>query len=689
MNRIKALIVVLYFCLNYIQIQAQNKPNILWILTDDQRMDSHEIYNLTTTGISESELGYVSSPNINKLASEGVFFPNAYCNSQACAPSRGSMLTGKYLHHTGFYGFERSHDQPNFFTPTLPQAMSSLGYHTAMFGKSGYYVFQWGPGLTWTNAGFYDFMVDFNKDVRRKGFGDWNRQGVWEDGKEMGMVTSYFFPDGKDVTYFKPKGSREPVPEDKAKLEYINKELDILYAYTRASTDLVIGGQSSQPKEKTTDGRILEEFINYLKNQDKNYKTLAGKDVPGANAEVPQFISLSFHFPHSPLLVPKSFRDHFADKIYKVPEFDKAELDKLPEQLVKLYEVMKIDGLKPEEKQQAIRDYYAFCAYGDWLVGQAVEAFKDYSTKNNQEYVIVYISGDHGWHLGEQGIEAKFGPWQMTTHGAAIVTASDKSKYPAGKVYKGLTEYVDIMPTILAAGGADLKDEKYNHLDGFDWSKMLTDKNYRKDYIIGEMNHVVGPRAYLICEDFAFSMKNRKKNSKPGTSYPALENIKWALEASPEEAQMALYDLRIDPKERNNVAYDETYAKLANWFRKKLGTIVLGDGRVEVDWRAENVFAVSNFAESADDKKLDIPKKLIPKIKDVEIKEERINLDIGDTYQLNLKNTDMNEVIWSSNNNQVFSVSSSGIVTCHKAGSAGIKARISNGGSDLCIFKTK
>ena len=51
---------------------AQEKPDILWILTDDHRADALECFNIATRGTKESRLGYVSSPALNKLASEGV-----------------------------------------------------------------------------------------------------------------------------------------------------------------------------------------------------------------------------------------------------------------------------------------------------------------------------------------------------------------------------------------------------------------------------------------------------------------------------------------------------------------------------------------------------------------------------------------------------------------------------------------
>ena len=85
------------------------KPNILWILTDDQRADSIAVVNQALRGTNESELGYVESPNLDALAKEGVLFPLAYNQSPGCSPSRYSMATGQYPHRSGRYGFEYSH----------------------------------------------------------------------------------------------------------------------------------------------------------------------------------------------------------------------------------------------------------------------------------------------------------------------------------------------------------------------------------------------------------------------------------------------------------------------------------------------------------------------------------------------------------------------------------------------------
>ena len=114
---------------------SQSQPNILWIVTDDHRADALACFNEATTGEKESALGYVSSPNLDQLAKEGALFVNAFCNSPACGPSRGSMLSGRYPFKSGHYSFNPTHQAPDFTKPTFPQELQKSGYNTALFGK--------------------------------------------------------------------------------------------------------------------------------------------------------------------------------------------------------------------------------------------------------------------------------------------------------------------------------------------------------------------------------------------------------------------------------------------------------------------------------------------------------------------------------------------------------------------------
>ena len=594
-------------------------PNILWIVTDDQRADSIAAFNRAVYGTGESPLGYVESPNVDALVEEGVLFTRAICNSPACGPSRGSMHSGRYPFRNGHYQFELTHQFPDFVKPIVHQTLRKHGYSTGVFGKSDSYIYtEIGKYVT---TGLFGTMVHFKHDLQSNGFGD-IYAGAWSPD---GSTEKVMYKDGTVRKYFIHRNKAKLSAEDIAAREQTNDEFGLLRSTSRAGNKLLIlGGRNPQPEDKTIDAYIVKEFKNYLENANREYTTSWGKKQMGVLSDKPTMTEIGFRLPHTPVLPPQSFRDRFKDKTYKVPAFDVQELSKMPPQMQHMYEQMKILPKTPEDisagraftpaqVQMAIRDYYAFCAYGDSLIGDAVKAFKEYCRANKQEYLIIYTVGDHGWHLGEQGIEAKFTPYRQSVHNAAIVVSSDKKKFPPGTVCSDIVEYVDFAPTILAAGGVDIHKPEYDYLDGFDLAEVLSGKAQKREYALGEMNLVCGPRAYMRSDDFAFSMRSRPDNATPkeGTLN---KNIKWALECPVEKAEMALYDLRNDPLERNNVANDPQYKELAAWFRQKLGNIVLGDGRAECDWNKRNSYNISNFAKGADDKKLDIPAGLIPRI---------------------------------------------------------------------------
>lgn len=101
---------------------AARQPNILVILTDDQRWDA----------MSCAGNKLVSTPNIDRLAKEGARFANVFVTTSLCSPSRASMLSGRYA---------RQHGVLNNFTeypvdlPSYPRSLKAAGYQTAYIGK--------------------------------------------------------------------------------------------------------------------------------------------------------------------------------------------------------------------------------------------------------------------------------------------------------------------------------------------------------------------------------------------------------------------------------------------------------------------------------------------------------------------------------------------------------------------------
>ena len=583
------------------------QPNILWILTDDHRFDSIRAFNKMLSGQEMSELGYVESPQTDKLAASGTTFINAYCHAQGCAPSRASMHYGRYPFRTGIYEFEYHNNNLPHFRPSLPEQMAELGYQTFHVGKLGVRVRTLKNGRPREHR-IYEQDISF-KIMAKDGLTDWTKGEVDEvNGIKLDepVHCDWFFSEDGSVEY--SGAGLNDLEAFKGHSKRIDKKYDLLRGYNAATpkkygANLIIGGVSSQPAGKTRDGVYTTELIRFLENPNETL-TVGSQTYQGVDPEKPLFAHIGYDFPHTPVLPPASFRKRFQQKTYRVPEFDPAERENLPEQLRRLSTYKGCDHYTPDEMQQMIQDYYAFCAYGDDLVGRAAEAFVKYSKKQGQPWMIVYVCGDHGWKLNEHGAISKFSPWKIDAHDPIVVVSSDKKAFPAGKVVTDLTEFVDIAPTILAAGGADLTEQRFDYLDGYDLAGVVAGKQAPRDYILTESHAVTGPRASIRTPEYMFSVKVRPDRKKG-------QNIRWALEADYEELEPVLYHLPSDPHERTNLAYDEDHRAVADAMREKLLNIVLGDNRVEINWEkwgtGTNVF-LSNFAPGADDKKLNLNK---------------------------------------------------------------------------------
>ena len=136
------------------------RPNIVFILVDDIRWDAFGCMGHP----------FVKTPNIDRIAKEGVLFKNFFVSIPLCSPSRGSFLTGQYAHTHGVID-NTDHSALSHQLDTFPRRLHDAGYETAFFGK-------WHMG---------------NDDTPRPGFDHWmsfKGQGVYEnpnlniDGKE-------------------------------------------------------------------------------------------------------------------------------------------------------------------------------------------------------------------------------------------------------------------------------------------------------------------------------------------------------------------------------------------------------------------------------------------------------------------------------------------------------------------------
>lgn len=141
-------------------LPAADRPNVIFILTDDMRWDC----------MSVAGHPYLKTPNIDRLATEGVYFRNSFCTTSLCSPSRASILSGMYAH---------SHGVSNNFTeypesmPSFPRQLQAAGYRTGYIGKyhMGENNDEKRPGfdyfVTHKGQGKY-FDTEFNVDGDRK-----------------------------------------------------------------------------------------------------------------------------------------------------------------------------------------------------------------------------------------------------------------------------------------------------------------------------------------------------------------------------------------------------------------------------------------------------------------------------------------------------------------------------------------
>ncbi|MEJ2169699.1 MAG: sulfatase-like hydrolase/transferase, partial [Desulfobacterales bacterium] len=123
----------------------QKDPNIIFILTDDHRWDA----------LSSMGHPVVRTPNLDRLAKEGVMFTNAFVTTSLCSPSRASFLTGQYAHR---HGVVTNHTPWDNRSIIFLELLKKAGYETAFIGK-------WHmPGLGLPKLRGLDHFISFTKE---------------------------------------------------------------------------------------------------------------------------------------------------------------------------------------------------------------------------------------------------------------------------------------------------------------------------------------------------------------------------------------------------------------------------------------------------------------------------------------------------------------------------------------------
>jgi len=146
---------------------SNRKPNILLILVDDLGWG-----DLSCFGTAD-----LRTPNVDRIAAEGIRFDNFYANSCVCSPTRAAIMTGRFQEFVGVPGVIRTNDEQNWGhliadCTLLPQILKTAGYHSTIVGK-------WHLGLDAPNTptlrgfdrfrGFLGDMMDDYYNHRRHG----------------------------------------------------------------------------------------------------------------------------------------------------------------------------------------------------------------------------------------------------------------------------------------------------------------------------------------------------------------------------------------------------------------------------------------------------------------------------------------------------------------------------------------
>ena len=120
------LTVVAISCEEKVETSTEiKKPNIIYIMADDHTSQAFGIYGSRLASLNPT-------PNLDKIANEGIIFDNCFVTNSICTPSRATMITGQYSQANGVLDLE-GHVPPE--RQYLPQEMKKLGYEAAVVGK--------------------------------------------------------------------------------------------------------------------------------------------------------------------------------------------------------------------------------------------------------------------------------------------------------------------------------------------------------------------------------------------------------------------------------------------------------------------------------------------------------------------------------------------------------------------------
>lgn len=344
------LIFFILFNMGCKEKEAPQKPNVLFIAVDDLR----------------PELGCygkpVHSPNIDKLASEGVVFQNSYCNIAVCGASRASILTGQFPSRTKFtsYFTRIGEDAPGI--TSLPEQFKNNGYYTTSYGKMFHHL---DDGLQgWTETPWRADYVDLHNQEYWRDYRSEENQWTKVDTIPMGL----------------------PGP-----------------AWEKANV----------PDNAYYDGKMAERAVEKIKELAKSKQPFFF-GVGFLKPHLPFNAPAKYWDMYSREEIDLAPNPFFPENAPKESIFNYGEL--------RAYANIPNDNnpLDDETSRSLKHGYYACVSYTDALIGNVLKTLEETGLAEN---TIVVLWGDHGFSLGEHTHWCKHTCFHNAMHTPLIIKA--------------------------------------------------------------------------------------------------------------------------------------------------------------------------------------------------------------------------------------------------------------------------
>lgn len=222
------------------QEYKDSKPNFVIIMADDLGYGDISCYGNT----------YINTPNIDKLASEGIRFTDFHSNGAVCSPTRAALMTGKYQQRKGVEGvvtaLSHRHVGLSLNEITIAEELKKYNYNCGMYGKWHLgYSKEYNPTLQGFDdyTGFVSGNIDYHGHIDQEGYLDWWKGTTIEneEGYSTDLITEY------GVKYIKennPKKTNKPfflyLPHESPHGPYQRRIDNVLREVGKAGTAPVI-----------------------------------------------------------------------------------------------------------------------------------------------------------------------------------------------------------------------------------------------------------------------------------------------------------------------------------------------------------------------------------------------------------------------------------------------------------------